>query len=75
MDAAAAQYAGPSSDVYSSVVEPPAKHPFRLLSQTVAISELDFREQSFRVRTELSLVPVRPGLKQISLHLGPGKCH
>ncbi|KAH7696142.1 TATA binding protein associated factor, partial [Aphelenchoides avenae] len=71
MDAAAAQYAGPSSDVYSSVVEPPAKHPFRLLSQTVAISELDFREQSFRVRTELSLVPVRPGLKQISLHLGP----
>ena len=69
MDTSAAQHAGTSSDVYSSVVEPPAKHPFRLRSQTVTISELDFR-----VRTELSLVPVRPGLKQISLHLGPGEC-
>lgn len=43
---------------------------FRILSQTVCISDVDFREQSFSVFTELSLAPIHPELRQICLNIG-----
>ncbi|VDK17278.1 unnamed protein product [Anisakis simplex] len=43
---------------------------FRVLSQTVSITDIDFQQQSFSVFTELSLVPIHPELRQICLNLG-----
>ncbi|VDM41643.1 unnamed protein product [Toxocara canis] len=43
---------------------------FRVLSQSVCITDINFQEQSFSVFTELSLVPIHPELRQICLNLG-----
>lgn len=45
---------------------------FRVLSQFVSITDVNFKERSFSVFTELSLAPLHPELRQISLNIGPG---
>ncbi|CAG9538255.1 unnamed protein product [Cercopithifilaria johnstoni] len=44
---------------------------FRVLSQYVSITDVNFKEQSFSVFTELSLAPLHPELRQICLNVGP----
>ncbi|KAL4001961.1 Peptidase M1 family protein [Acanthocheilonema viteae] len=44
---------------------------FRVLSQFVAITDVNFKERSFSVFTELSLAPLHPELRQICLNVGP----
>ena len=45
---------------------------FRVLSQSVFISNIDFLEQSFLVYTEISLVPIHPEQREILLNIGCG---
>lgn len=45
---------------------------FRVLSQKVLIKNIDFRNQSFDVFTELSLVPMKRYLRQIVVDIGTG---
>uniref|UniRef100_A0A915PKF7 Transcription initiation factor TFIID subunit 2 n=1 Tax=Setaria digitata TaxID=48799 RepID=A0A915PKF7_9BILA len=44
---------------------------FRVLSQFVSITDVNFKERSFSVFTELSLAPLHPELRQICLNIGP----
>ncbi|VDN05542.1 unnamed protein product [Thelazia callipaeda] len=44
---------------------------FRVLSQFVSITDIDFKEKSFSIFTELSLAPLHPELRQIYLNVGP----
>ncbi|KAM3724314.1 Transcription initiation factor TFIID subunit [Dirofilaria immitis] len=44
---------------------------FRVLSQFVSITDVNFKERSFSVFTELSLAPLHPELRQICLNVGP----
>lgn len=46
---------------------------FRVLSQFVSINDVDFKERSFSLFTELSLAPLHPELRQICLNIGPGQ--
>ncbi|VDD94445.1 unnamed protein product [Enterobius vermicularis] len=43
---------------------------FRVLSQSVYISNINFRECSFSVYTELSLVPIHPEQRELLLNIG-----
>lgn len=45
---------------------------FRVLSQSVYISNINFRECSFSVYTELSLVPIHPEQRELLLNIGCG---
>ncbi|VDK88724.1 unnamed protein product [Litomosoides sigmodontis] len=44
---------------------------FRVLSQFVSITDVNFKERSLSVFTELSLAPLHPELRQICLNVGP----
>ncbi|KAI1715134.1 peptidase family m1 domain-containing protein [Ditylenchus destructor] len=44
--------------------------PFRILSQVVRISDIEFKNRSFRVSTELSVIAVRADARHIILDLG-----
>ena len=46
------------------------KNPFRVLSQSVSISSVNFKEKSFIVFTEISLIPLLPGLTKVALNVG-----
>ncbi|MFH4981457.1 hypothetical protein AB6A40_008166 [Gnathostoma spinigerum] len=43
---------------------------FRVLSQSICISNVDFKTRSFLVFTELCIVPIHPELRQICLNIG-----
>lgn len=45
---------------------------FRVLSQFISITDVNFKERSLSVFTELSLAPLHPELRQICLNIGPG---
>lgn len=47
-------------------------HLFRLLTQTVCISELDFINQTFRVSTIITVHPLSTRVTHIVLNLGKG---
>uniref|UniRef100_A0A914UPH0 Transcription initiation factor TFIID subunit 2 n=1 Tax=Plectus sambesii TaxID=2011161 RepID=A0A914UPH0_9BILA len=44
---------------------------FKVLSQTVYISQVDLRGRSFAGFTEITVVAMRPGLREIVLNVGP----
>uniref|UniRef100_A0A915CSX7 Transcription initiation factor TFIID subunit 2 n=1 Tax=Ditylenchus dipsaci TaxID=166011 RepID=A0A915CSX7_9BILA len=47
-----------------------SQSPFRVLSQTVHVSAIDFEKRSFRVYSEIALIGVRTGLAHVKLDLG-----
>uniref|UniRef100_A0AC35UGS2 Transcription initiation factor TFIID subunit 2 n=1 Tax=Rhabditophanes sp. KR3021 TaxID=114890 RepID=A0AC35UGS2_9BILA len=53
--------------------------PYRVISQLVFINNVNFQNQSFDFRTELTIAPLKPALAQIELHIGndvllPSEC-
>ncbi|KAK6037538.1 hypothetical protein COOONC_24957, partial [Cooperia oncophora] len=47
----------------------------RVLAQTVVISDISFINESFRVHTEITALPLSSDLRNIHLHLGSCKMH
>jgi len=45
---------------------------FRILSQSVQISQINFEKQSFRVSTEIAFIPLKSNLSNIILNIGRG---
>uniref|UniRef100_A0A915MLS0 Transcription initiation factor TFIID subunit 2 n=1 Tax=Meloidogyne javanica TaxID=6303 RepID=A0A915MLS0_MELJA len=43
---------------------------FRILSQSVQISQINFEKQSFRVSTEIAFIPLKSNLSNIILNIG-----
>uniref|UniRef100_A0A1I8BYC7 Transcription initiation factor TFIID subunit 2 n=1 Tax=Meloidogyne hapla TaxID=6305 RepID=A0A1I8BYC7_MELHA len=43
---------------------------FRILSQSVQISQINFEKQSFRVSTEIAFIPLKTNLSNIILNIG-----
>lgn len=50
-----------------------SKQSFRVLSQTVQISSFNFTKKTFRISTEIQVVPLCADLNYIVLDLGNGK--
>lgn len=48
-------------------------HSFRLLTQTISLSQLDFVNHSFRVNTTLSVHPLNTRVTHIIINLGKSK--
>jgi hypothetical protein len=49
------------------------KYDFRILNQNVKVCNLNPRNESFTVFTELQMFPMRPNVKEIHLSLGQCK--
>jgi hypothetical protein len=49
------------------------KYEFRILNQNVKVCNLNPRNESFTVFTELQLFPMKPGVREIHLSLGQCK--
>lgn len=71
---AAANNAPSTSEAFNcDFADHSSKQSFQMLSQDVHISELNFVEKSFRVHTDILVVPLVVGLAEVSLDLGNGR--